>query len=57
MRTKNDWTQSAEKDRREIAKRVFDALSAAYPEKYMRWSSRASRLRRLPMKLSLAKNP
>ena len=33
MRTKNDWTQSAEKDRREIAKRVFDALSAAYPEK------------------------
>ena len=35
MPTKNDRTQSAVKDRREIAKRVFDALCAAYPEKYI----------------------
>ena len=31
----DDRPQMAEKNRREIAKRIFDALCAKYPEKYM----------------------
>ena len=30
-----DRPQMAEKNRREIAKRIFDALCAKYPEKYI----------------------
>lgn len=31
----DDRPQKAEKNRREIAKRIFDALCAKYPEKYI----------------------
>jgi hypothetical protein len=39
-----DRTRLADNDRREIAKRIFDALCAHYPQNTSRWSNRAIQL-------------
>jgi hypothetical protein len=54
---KSERAHAPDKDRLQIAKRIFDALCAKYPEKYIALVRPREPRQQLPPKLSLARSP